>query len=195
MNRVVDAMTGTHASDVSTFVMNVKKEHWLIWFVAKAWRSIKRRSSTAEQLLDVLFAVDREFVKRYGRKLLDFVYVVQFDGLYSYEFYKALEEAADMELVEYVVTVKLPSAPSCGDDEDCRLAVIQHEMSRVERRYVKRIVRPLAEAVEPPDDLLHLLKEVGLNDLMMIVKDVIESNLRRRVKSVLKTVEIGQRIE
>jgi len=173
----------------------VRKEHWLIWLAAKAWSSAWRESPSAGQLLAALFAADREFAQRYGRRLLDFEYAAWLGGLYSYEFYKALEEAADAGLVEYEVSVELPEAPGCGGDEDCRLAAVQHELSRVdaEERYVKRTVRPLAEAAEPPPDLLRLLQEVGaeLGELKLLVERAVEAGVRAAV-AVLRGVEVGQ---
>jgi len=175
----------------------IRKEHWLVWLAAKAWSSTWRESPSAGQLLAALFAADREFARRYGRRLLDFEYTAWLNGLYSYEFYEALEEAADAGLVEYEVSVELPEAPGCGGDEDCRLAAVQHELSRVdaEERYVKRTVRPLAEAAEPPPDLLRLLEGVGatLGELELLVEKAVEVGVRA-VGAAPSGAEVGQAV-
>jgi len=168
--------------------VRIKKEHWLIWLAAKTCRVC-----TAEQLLSALFTADRKFRRKYGEKLTDFVYTAWLNGLYSYEFYEVLEEAADAGLIEYVVSVKLPEAPGCGGDEDCRLAAVQHEMSRVdaEGEYVRRTVKPLVDGIEPPQDLLRLLEGVNatLDDLVAIVKSVASSRLKSALEGVGQHVE------
>jgi len=176
--------------------MSIKKEHWLVWFVTKAWHDVKRKDLYVEQLLDILFLLNREFKRRFGRRLLDFEFTAWLDGLHSYEFYETLERCADMRLVEYIVSVKLPEAPDC-DDEDARAVYVKHELDRVDAKYVLRTVKPLAEAVDPPQDLLRLLEDVGatLGDLVAAVRDLVEYDARGEVKKVLEAVEIGQRVE
>ena len=92
--------------------------------------------------------------------------------------------------------MKLPEAPDC-DDEDARAAYVKHELDRVDAKYVLRTVKPLAEAVDPPQDLLRLLEDVGatLGDLVAAVRGLVEYDARGEVKKVLEAVEIGQRVE
>jgi len=111
--------------------MSVKKEQWLVWFVVKTWYDAGRRGLSAERLLEILFLFDREFKKRFGRRLFDFEFVAWLSGLYSYEFYETLEEAADVGLIEYVVEVEIPDAPY-GGDEDVRSALVKHGLDRVD---------------------------------------------------------------
>lgn len=91
----------------------------------------------------------------------------------------------------------MPEAPDCGGDEDCRLAAVQHELSRVdaEERYVRRTVRPLAEAVEPPRDLQRLLEEVGatLGELAYLVERAAEAS-PRVAGAALAAAEVGRAV-
>jgi len=174
--------------------MSVKKEHWLEWLAVEAWYSTRRKDLSAERLLEILFLFDREFKKRFGRRLSDFEFVVWLNGLYSYEFYKTLEGAADVGLIEYVVEVEIPDVPH-GGDEDARGALVKHELDRVDVEHVRRIVKPLADVAEPPPDLLRLLEEVDatLGDLTAIMKNVVDSEVE--LAEALKTTEIGRRVE
>jgi len=191
----VDVVPKTHASD-ALFTMSIKKEHWLIWFASKMWYNTKHKNLSAERLLEILFLLNREFKRKFGRRLLDFEFSAWLDRLYSYEFYEALEEVADAGLVEYVVEVEIPDAPHDGD-EDIRSAFVKHELDRLDVEHVRRIVKPLADAVEPPQDLLLLLEEVGttLGDLVAIVEGLIKRGVRREVEKVLEATKVGQCIE
>jgi len=173
--------------------MSVKKEHWLVWLAVKTWYDAGRKDLSAERLLEILFLLDQEFKKRSGRHILDFEFVAWLNGLYSYEFYKALEEAADVGLIEYVVEVEIPDDLHDGD-EDVRSALVKHELDRVDVERVRRIVKPLADVAEPPPDLLRLLEEVGatLGDLTVIIMRIIDSEVE--LAETLKAIEIGRRV-
>ena len=143
----------------------VNKEHWVIWFVAKWWYEHEKGELTLTRLNKLLFILNREFKAKFGKPLLDLEFFMYFYGPYSVDLEDILNDSADRGLIDYVVEVKIPHAPR-DLDEDYAYAIIKHQLDEVDApgKYVRKIVRPKAGAVEIPQDLEKLLKEIGITE-------------------------------
>jgi len=135
------------------------KECWIISSVVQSWYRYYNEDLTAERLAEILAVLNREFKSRFGRPLIDMEFVVWLDGVYSAELLDALEQCADVGIVEYAVEVAPPFVPHTEED----LALLKDVFDEVDAKYVKRVVKPGIGAKAPPERGA-LLKSVGASE-------------------------------
>ncbi len=174
----------------------VRKEHWIIWYVAKVWEKVDRetardREASVEGIpltaLDkILFVLNREFLDRFGKKLLDLDFVLWHAGPYSHKLEDIIEESVDLGIVEYEIVVKVPDAPFDVDPEYAAV-IIDHQLSEVEapRKYVKIRVIPVKERINMPRDLEELLRSVNMT------LDEFEQFVEQKVREIHKVYKKG----
>ena len=175
-----------------------RKEHWTIWYISKTWREIASKEKSCGKRISrdiplvalekVLFTLNREFLDRFSTRLLDLEFILQDDGPRCHDLEKIVEEAVDLGLVEYEVTVKIPDAPF-DLNPDYAEAIIEHELSRVDApyRYVKEKVIPAVNNVDIPGDLKELLAKVNMKI------EELENLIKTKVKEIYRIYSKGFR--
>jgi len=173
--------------------VGLKREHWLVWLATVVLRRVTGSSEVdAEDVLGLLFVLDREFRRRFGRRLLGFRFVKLLGRVHSEEFYGVLSELAEWGIVEYAVDVWVPRV-SPGVDRDTAWAIVRSDLDALGGKFVWRTVKPLTWRLDPPPDLLRLLREAGtdVESLAELAEWLAAGKFREAVEIALRSVEEG----
>jgi len=180
--------------------MDVCKDHWVLWRTVKALYEaelgrLDRRVDSGVSVLHVdkaLYLVCRDFYRRYREKLLSGDFIMYHYGPYYDKLEDLLCECERLGLIEYIVEVYLPEAPSPDIvDIDYAVQIAESQIKEIVKTYYEKRVKPLRDNVEVPPDLDEVLHRAGCSrrDLEALIEEKARVVAGSRAEHLLKIIE------
>jgi len=172
---------------VSPFFMMLKKEYYLTWLVAMALSTGGKREVDAEDVLGLLYAVNRVVKDNSGINLLNFKFVKLSGKLYSKEFYDVLTDLASWGIIRQRVEARSPQAIRNANSGTTSTR------GRHNVVVIKRMIKPVPVHLPVPLEVRKqdwLLEASGL-DLWNVIAELAKGRFRDVVKSALRDAKEG----
>ena len=151
---------------------------FIIYQIAQKFYERHNRYITLKELSSVLYRLEQMFYEKYGRPLLNLKFDVDdpLYGIYVEGLEDLLTECEKCGFIKYKVIWTIPPAP-VTDDPDYTIAVIDHELSRVDAHevYLRKYIVPKQHKIDVPEKLERLLREAGcsLSELECLIEKLV----------------------